>query len=555
MPVILQRPHRWTASVRYFQRLYHKEWSRGTEGRHHVMPNVASHTAAIRVQLKGYHWQSALELFASLHTVRLQPDAGAVIAGARAWGQGAHWLRSLQLLAPMLGRRSDDPEIDDHSRRSQRQVALSVAVTACGRAWQWPQALDLLLDAKRCSLQPSAVVVSATMTACERGSRWDVSLQLFSKLLELQRPDLVAFGAAISSCVQGHLWQEALGFLEELQSMRLAASNAACGAALAACEAARQWPQALWLLKSMDSQGLSPDVAAMSSAISSCEKAARWIEALLLLREDMPRRSLEPNVVTLAAACSACEKATMWEQALALLAATSLVFAKPNSIMLNALISACEKGSVWESALSLLDTMPDRALRPDVISYNACLSACEHGNRWTEALALIEHMDKDGLGRQGLLANAALLRTCERSSNLTGAEVALKSIRQGLCHELLQGPVNRSACDELVSTAALVCDHGLNVRAIRGGNCAEMDLRILNRRLRRPVLYELGGKVCDLASDLTADEVTAYSQITDSDLLRCVDSFGSAGTRLALMMLAPVAAVKLLCRLQLRRRF
>eukprot|EP00933_Yihiella_yeosuensis_P054623 TRINITY_DN5311_c0_g1_i4.p1 TRINITY_DN5311_c0_g1~~TRINITY_DN5311_c0_g1_i4.p1 ORF type:complete len:271 (+),score=34.77 TRINITY_DN5311_c0_g1_i4:324-1136(+) len=188
--------------------------------------------------------------------------------------------------------------------------------------------------------------------------------------------------------------------------------------------------------------------------------------------------------------------------------------------MLNALISACEKGSVWESALSLLDTMPDRALRPDVISYNACLSACEHGNRWTEALALIEHMDKDGLGRQGLLANAALLRTCERSSNLTGAEVALKSIRQGLCHELLQGPVNRSACDELVSTAALVCDHGLNVRAIRGGNCAEMDLRILNRRLRRPVLYELGGKVCDLASDLTADEVTAYSQITDSDLLR-----------------------------------
>ncbi|CAE8722197.1 unnamed protein product, partial [Polarella glacialis] len=126
---------------------------------------------------------------------------------------------------------------------------------------------------------------------------------------------------------------------------------------ISSCEKAGLWEQAVGLLRRLPTLRLLPDAVSLNAAISACEKSGQLLDGVKW------QRALD---------------------LLSVMACGPQPLCQPDVVSFSSTMSAFEKASQWQMALGLLSQMPDRALRPDRILFNACVSACEKGLQWRQ---------------------------------------------------------------------------------------------------------------------------------------------------------------------------
>ena len=89
---------------------------------------------------------------------------------------------------------------------------------------------------------PNVVCFSAAMSACGRAEMWQQALALlFLMLEEMVMPDAVGFNSAISACEKGGQWLVALELLQMMPNTTLKATNVSYNSAISACEKNGCW--------------------------------------------------------------------------------------------------------------------------------------------------------------------------------------------------------------------------------------------------------------------------------------------------------------------------
>lgn len=317
---------------------------------------------------------------------------------------------------------------------------MNAALSACGRASKWAEAINLLFVAQATTLQPSLISFSAAISACERGSEWEFALGLFQEMQSLWiTPSTISLSAAISACEKGSNWQLALHFL----SLTKAADVICCSAAISACEKGTQWSKALEILHGMPLRHCTPNVISYNAAISACENGNQWEEAMHLFAS-LRTQALQPTARTFNALISACGH---WKTAAGLFTQMLAEDVEPTVVTYNALLACLESADIkedldkWLHSVRLLERMecgevePNvltfntaiavnrqrlavvtdllkamewKKLSPDVISYNSAISACQANSEWSHALQLLDEMHQGFVRGDRISCNAAL---------------------------------------------------------------------------------------------------------------------------------------------------
>ena len=95
----------------------------------------------------------------------------------------------------------------------------SSAISACEKAGQWRDALDLLEQMKAEGLGQTAIAYNAAISACEKGLVPNKAVQVFDQMKEEGiTPTVVTYSALISAAEKGAQWKLALSVLEEMKA-------------------------------------------------------------------------------------------------------------------------------------------------------------------------------------------------------------------------------------------------------------------------------------------------------------------------------------------------
>eukprot|EP00913_Durusdinium_trenchii_P012263 g11515.t1 len=232
-------------------------------------------------------------------------------------------------------------------------VSDTAAINACGRATEWPRAVQL----SEKQMDVDVILFNALLGRLP----WHTAAVALVRERELRlRGDTITTNTLLAKVS----WHRGLVLLESSGAHRLRRNRITHNTAITIYEKSSMWRLALSKLK-----GFQADLISFNAAISAGEKG-------------LP---LSP-VISDCAAISACEKGYRWKQALALPC--------PSTVGWNAAISACEKDGQWAWALEMLQSMSGARFQRDVISYNGAASACERmaavEETWEMALCLFQ---------------------------------------------------------------------------------------------------------------------------------------------------------------------
>lgn len=266
-----------------------------------------STSAAVGAAARGHCWLLAIELLLAVPTRDGRQISGghwslAALGAALQGCQTSHsWPWALELLAAAQRQPANlRPDV----------LAYNLALGACEAALAWVQALALLQDLapmlqNGCqgkivgeghgltgSISADVVTLNSVLSACRGSAEWQLALNLFQDALAtspvgcVPRPDAVSFQVGIAACSDGARWQEALSFLFQMPSARLALTLESHAAAIGALGRAGLWRRALDLLE--ESRGIASSTAGaggrcFNAAISACERMMQWQEAVSLL--------------------------------------------------------------------------------------------------------------------------------------------------------------------------------------------------------------------------------------------------------------------------------
>ena len=110
----------------------------------------------------------------------------------------------------------------------------SSAISACEKAGQWREALQLLDQMKAEGLGQTAIAYNAAISACEKGLVPNKALQVFDQMKrEGVTPTVVTYSALISAAEKGQQWKLAIQVLEEMKAAGFGAN--VIGASLTDC--------------------------------------------------------------------------------------------------------------------------------------------------------------------------------------------------------------------------------------------------------------------------------------------------------------------------------
>ena len=109
--------------------------------------------------------------------------------------------------------------------RQERQgsdvYAFASAISVCGNAGQWGEALALLSKMEYDNIEPNVVCFNSAISACGRAGKWQEALKLFSTLQKREITiTVVSCNAAISACAKAGKWKEALEIFEDMDRMQ-----------------------------------------------------------------------------------------------------------------------------------------------------------------------------------------------------------------------------------------------------------------------------------------------------------------------------------------------
>ncbi|CAJ1345546.1 unnamed protein product [Effrenium voratum] len=403
-----------------------------------------SYNSALDAVLKGGQWELALELFVSMRSWRLQPDAVSCSGALAACGALSRWQRGLAFVSGLI---PDEVVFTGCMSLSSWGLALRYwhllaektrptrpNQISCNSAVKniWPASGALLISMAEWRRHPDAWTRAALMSreweaslqvlrtdgtragtdGTDRADEvvfnaamdllpWESSLQLMDHMSAARpKPGKVTLTAAALACATR--W-ESVEMLLEMQRLQIRSDVFAFNTALS-CE---RWQRALARLFRMPMVQQWPDEISYSACVSASEKSSQWRWATNIL-DRFHATKIAAKQIALNAALSACEKSLQWALAIKILCQMRHC-RSADGVSVGASISACEKCSHWERSLALLNA------ESGAISYGAAISACEKGRQWQLALRLMSLMGQCQASTDQITYNAAM-SACEKCS-------------------------------------------------------------------------------------------------------------------------------------------
>lgn len=270
--------------------------------RHGPTPNLVCYNAAMTAQLRCNQAQKALDLFAVVKQVGLQPDNFTCSTALKALATLKQWEQALNFLEMEMPRMGVVPNAH----------AYCAAINACEKGGQWLRAIELFKLMQERGVMPNTVTCTSVICACKAGGHWQDALTILHSMPELGvEPDAHTYTNAISACNKAGKWMLAQTTFDEMRANGVAPTLVTYGALLSACENGRQWKTALSLLNEMP---MKPDHVAYNAVIGACNKSNRWAEAVSVL-DQMDKRRVVPDQKGYDVVARACVKASQYDQA------------------------------------------------------------------------------------------------------------------------------------------------------------------------------------------------------------------------------------------------
>ncbi|CAE7202266.1 unnamed protein product [Symbiodinium microadriaticum] len=216
-------------------------------------PDVATFGIAISALERGrVFWGRALSLLAesqrgSLNRTSVYNTTISAVGAASRWRMSLHLLQSMR----------------DHAQEPDTS-SFNASLSACERAWQWEQCLQVLWDA---GFSADAASYSIVAGSLEQAGLWQEAIQLLRGVPDLPLPAWRVLVRA--SAAQG--WQHSLSYLLNLLSLSLPGEFldlALVDSVLGACARSLAWRQAL---KALDLPGSPWDASCLLQALHACE--------------------------------------------------------------------------------------------------------------------------------------------------------------------------------------------------------------------------------------------------------------------------------------------
>ena len=314
-------------------------------------------TEALSACKRSASWETAASLLKMAQESRIRPDAQLASAAISACGQ--KWQLALDMFDSLA------------SGSLQNYVAVSSAMSACGKSSKWELSLHLFLMMEESRLEIGTVVLSTAISAACRGQCWELSVLLFASA---RHKDSLMYNAMISACADGSQWQIALSLFDSMSRESTEQTSTTYNAALTALERAAAWASALALFKRMP----APMTTSYNATISACEKGGQWKHGLSLLQATVNMQLADTTSFN--AAMAGCEKAELWTHALALFAEMPVFSLDRDSISYNVAIAALAGRSAWRDMTRLLTECVSSQAVPDVRSWGTCVAELEGCN-------------------------------------------------------------------------------------------------------------------------------------------------------------------------------
>jgi pentatricopeptide repeat protein len=374
----------------------------------------------------------------------------------------------------------------ERCKRGNREIVkptvnvFNAAISACGRAKQVDQALELFDEMAGRGFFPDIFTYNAVISACGKGGRTDVALEKFQHLLEHGPadnvfPNTITYNAVISACGMGGLADAALEKFKHLlkygpnYKYKVFPDTITYNAVISACEKGKRPREALKVFDHLRDHGpyytvkAFPDIITYSAVISACGTGGYARKALNVfnhLLDHGPDRGVFPDVVAYSAVISACGMGGYTREALKVFDHLLKYGPKyedkvfPNIITYSAMISACGTDGYTRKALDVFNHLLDHGpyykdkVFPNTIAYNAVISACEKGGRADEARKVFDHMLHHGKERgvfPDSITYTAVISACEKAGRHGAVSDLLeKAIRAEVFNPSLGFEANRN---------------------------------------------------------------------------------------------------------------
>ncbi|CAE6934757.1 unnamed protein product [Symbiodinium sp. CCMP2456] len=224
--------------------------------------------AALTGCARAAKWQLCLQLVQSAVSACGTPDVATFGIAISALERGrVFWDRALSLLA------------ESQRGSLNRTSVYNTTISAVGATSRWRMSLHLLQSMRDHGQEPDTSSFNASLSACERAWQWEQCLQVLWDAGS--SADAASYSIVAGSLEQAGLWQEAVQLLRALPDLPLPAWRV-----LVRASAAKGWQYSLHLLLSMPSTRASmplSDLALVDAVLGACARSLAWQQALLLL--------------------------------------------------------------------------------------------------------------------------------------------------------------------------------------------------------------------------------------------------------------------------------
>ncbi|CAM9221077.1 unnamed protein product [Ectocarpus fasciculatus] len=479
-----------------------------------VSPDDRTFNAAIEACGRGGCWERAVRLVDDMHTQGLVPDSLTYSIVIAACDRSGAWDVALMMLDD--AREEDEAEKGGNARggggvktKGKANVfSYTAAVSACGKAGRWEEAVGLLDLMRQDGVSPNEITLRTVLIALENApppieTRGQSAPVPSPPPAPSNRPPPTAQSSAVETPsgeeTRGRVgstppvpWKVAVSLLESMargevegeEGRRVAPAPRDFSAGLmAACFGGAEWSSMVQILDLMhacaagaqpacnprgfhgapegsrvsgggdadwgpDGGSSSGLVQAYNHVIRACG-AAGGTEFVLALLQEMHRRGVPPDAASYSGAIIACDLAGMWREAVGLLDdMREKTGIEPDLVCYNCAVKACGSSGEFEQALSVVETMRERGVAPDESTYSNAITACGNAGEAKRAIGLLQAMKDDGVPA-GLVAHNAAIGACDKAGECSLVLSVLKDMRSaGIRPDAISYAGAISSCDK-----------------------------------------------------------------------------------------------------------
>jgi len=333
------------------------------------------------------HWQIALEIFQTLNTIGIQPNNVTYLRAIQACEKSNHWPQAIEL-------------IENAKSREGNLLSTKIynaALRACKKMLQSNPADSLLADMKDRGIRPDLDSYVQVLGAYKRSFDWQRALQLF---LELQlggyKADHRAYANVIKAMEPAKEWQVVHRLLEEARGNLRDLDKNILDNAISVYHAGKQWEIAYSLHDQMLKLSMVPGLLSYNAAIHACVKSKKWQRGIDLLHL-MLNQKVMPDSGTCNGVLACCDTGGIESQAWKV-----IKFMRKHDINMGrstyiSAMGAIRDSSSWERAWSLVCEFENKALKPEVVVYNTPMKIFRKSqDQWKKIVSLFERMSLFG---------------------------------------------------------------------------------------------------------------------------------------------------------------